>query len=78
MPAYSRLASSDPLLRHKTTRRDQLERELGAAMARRADEVVFRNERDEVCEGARANLFLAAGGPLLTPPTACGLLPGTL
>jgi 4-amino-4-deoxychorismate lyase len=78
VPAQSRFASSDPLLRHKTTRRDHLERELAAAVARGADEVVFVNERDEICEGARANLFLAADGMLLTPALACGLLPGTL
>ena len=43
-----------------------------------ADEVLFLNERDEVCEGARANVFLAREGVLLTPPLSSGLLPGTL
>ncbi|HEY8214763.1 MAG TPA: aminotransferase class IV, partial [Methylocystis sp.] len=58
---------------------DIYERELIEAKLRcDADEVLFLNERDEICEGARANVFLARDGALLTPPLACGLLPGTL
>jgi 4-amino-4-deoxychorismate lyase len=73
--ANRRFASSDPLLRHKTTRRELYEEELAGSGA---DEVLFLNEREEICEGARANVFLARAGELLTPPLACGLLPGTL
>ncbi len=73
--AKTRFLSTEPLLRHKTTRRELYEGELAASGA---DEVLFLNERDEVCEGARANVFLARGGGLLTPPVSCGLLPGTL
>lgn len=77
--AARRFNSADPLLRHKTTRRDLYEDALAeAAASRGVDEVIFLNERDEVCEAARANVFLAQGGALLTPPLACGLLPGTL
>ncbi len=77
--AHRRFASSDPLLRHKTTRRELYEGELAEAVARcGADEVLFLNERDEVCEGARTNVFLARDGMLLTPPVESGLLPGTL
>ena len=71
--------SADPLLRHKTDWRElydgeaaRLKDELGA------DEAVFCNERGEVCEGARSNIFVARGGTLLTPPLASGLLPGVL
>ena len=73
--AARRFDSGDPLLRHKTTRRELYETELARA---NADEVLFLNERDEVCEGARANVFLAREGVLLTPPLSSGLLPGTL
>ncbi|MBI1869333.1 MAG: aminotransferase class IV family protein [Methylocystis sp.] len=77
--ARRRFSSSDPLLRHKTTRRELYDGELSEASVRcGADEVLFLNERDEVCEGARANVFLARDGALLTPPLASGLLPGTL
>jgi branched-subunit amino acid aminotransferase/4-amino-4-deoxychorismate lyase len=71
--------SADLLLGHKTGWRDlydgeaaRLKEECGA------DEVVFCNERGEVCEGARSNIFVARGGLLLTPPLASGLLPGVL
>jgi branched-subunit amino acid aminotransferase/4-amino-4-deoxychorismate lyase len=77
-PARRRFSSADPLLRHKTTLRDRYENELAEAARIGADEVLFLNERDEVCEGARTNVFLVRGGELLTPPLASGLLPGTL
>ena len=73
--AERRFDSGDPLLRHKTTRRELYESELARS---KADEVLFLNEREEVCEGARANVFLAREGVLLTPPLSSGLLPGTL
>ncbi len=77
--AQKRFASDDPRLRHKTTRRALYEDELAAATKRcGADEVIFRNERDEICEAARCNVFLQQGDLFLTPPLACGLLPGTL
>jgi branched-subunit amino acid aminotransferase/4-amino-4-deoxychorismate lyase len=77
--ARRRFSSDDPLLRHKTTRRELYETELAEAQQRLgADEILFLNERAEVCEGARCNVFLARGGVLLTPPLECGLLPGTL
>jgi len=73
--AKRRFVSAEPMLRHKTTRREIYEEELARSGA---DEVLFLNERDEVCEGARTNVFLAQGDILLTPPLASGLLPGTL
>jgi len=71
--APARFDSRDPLLRHKTTRRALYEDALAVSGA---DEVVFLNERDEICEGARTNLFVKRDGVLLTPPLGCGLLPG--
>ena len=77
--ARGRFSSADPLLRHKTTRRALYDGELAEANRRNAaDEVLFLNERDEICESARCNVFLAKGDVLLTPPLSCGLLPGTL
>ena len=73
--AERRFDSGDPLLRHKTTRRELYETELARA---NADEVLFLNERDEVCEGARTNIFVERDGALLTPPVSSGLLPGVL
>jgi 4-amino-4-deoxychorismate lyase len=73
--APARFDSRDTLLRHKTTRRALYEDALAASGA---DEVIFLNERDEVCEGARTNFFVERDGLLLTPLVASGLLPGVL
>jgi 4-amino-4-deoxychorismate lyase len=75
--AEARVASSDPWLRLKTTER-QLYDAARAALPEGVDELVFLNERDEVCEGTITNVFLDLGDALLTPPVACGLLPGVL
>ncbi len=51
---------------------------LALAQAARAgaSEAVFFNTRDELCEGTGSNLFIVAGGRVLTPPTSAGLLAG--
>jgi para-aminobenzoate synthetase/4-amino-4-deoxychorismate lyase len=40
--------------------------------------VIFLNERDEVAEGSRSNIFVARDGKLLTPPLSSGALDGVL
>ncbi|PRY79546.1 4-amino-4-deoxychorismate lyase [Yoonia maritima] len=71
-----RLDSSDPWLRHKTTNR-ALYDEARAAMPDGVDELIFLNERDEVCEGTITNVFVKTrDGKSLTPPLSSGLLPG--
>lgn len=69
----------DPLLAHKTTRR-QLYDGTRAAMAAEqgCDEVVFVNADGFVTEGSFTNVFVSKGGRLLTPALPHGLLPGTL
>jgi 4-amino-4-deoxychorismate lyase len=49
-----------------------------AAMADGLDEVIFLNERGEVCDGSITTLFFDRGAGMRTPPLACGLLPGVL
>lgn len=78
LPATERLRSDDPLLAHKTTRRDAYDRARAEAAAAGADEAILCNERGELCEGAFTSLFLRRAETLLTPPLACGLLPGIL
>ena len=73
--AKRRFVSAEPMLRHKTTRRELYEEELARSGA---DEVLFLNERDESLRRRGTNVFLAQGEILLTPPIASGLLPGTL
>ena len=43
-----------------------------------ADEVVFLNEKNELCEGSFTSLFIEKDGQLFTPPLSAGLLPGIL
>jgi 4-amino-4-deoxychorismate lyase len=78
--ATTRLASGNPLLRHKTTRREIYDAARAEFSREEADEVILLNERGEVCEGTITNIFVDTndGGPLLTPAVECGLLPGVL
>jgi para-aminobenzoate synthetase/4-amino-4-deoxychorismate lyase len=75
----ARVASTDPLQRHKTNWRELYEGEF-ARLTRETgcDEVVFLNERGEVAEGSRTNIFARLEGRLLTPPLDAGVLPGCL
>lgn len=72
-----RLRSSDPWLRLKTTARERYDA-ARAALPADLDEMLFANERDEVCEGTITNVFFDLGAGLATPPIDCGLLPGVL
>jgi para-aminobenzoate synthetase / 4-amino-4-deoxychorismate lyase len=74
-----RLDEKDPLFYHKTTRRQFFDREMERQKALTGcDEVVFLNNKGELTEGTRTNLFVELDGRLFTPALACGLLPGTL
>lgn len=73
--AGERLRSDDPWLRLKTTRRAIYDR-TRAALPEGVDEVLFLNERGEICEGTITTVFFDAGEGLCTPPLSCGLLPG--
>lgn len=73
-----RVCSSDPLNRHKTDWRDVYEEEYAKAKARGVDEAILLNERGEICEGTRTNVFIERGGRLLTPPLSSGALGGCL
>lgn len=75
--APARLSSSDPWLGVKSTRRAAYD-EARAALPDGIDELVFLNERDEVCDGTITTLFFDRGAGLRTPPLSCGLLPGVL
>lgn len=72
-----RLASNDPWLQVKTTRRALYDR-ARASLPNGLDEVLFFNERDELCEGSITTLFVEEGEILLTPPLSSGCLPGIL
>jgi para-aminobenzoate synthetase/4-amino-4-deoxychorismate lyase len=74
-----RVDEKDPLFFHKTTRREFYDREMERQKALTGcDEVIFLNQKGELTEGTRTNLFLEQAGRLFTPALTCGLLPGTL
>ncbi|MGE4451709.1 aminotransferase class IV [Castellaniella sp.] len=72
------LDAGDPWLRHKTTHRP------GFAAAQRwlqahpdHFDLIFGNTAGELCEGSRCTIYVRdTAGAWLTPPLACGLLPG--
>nr|WP_321533059.1 bifunctional chorismate-binding protein/class IV aminotransferase [uncultured Desulfuromonas sp.] len=68
--------SRDPWLQHKTDQRQRYEalRE----QAHGADDVLMYNERGEITETTTANVVVHYQGRWVTPPVACGLLPGTM
>jgi 4-amino-4-deoxychorismate lyase len=77
--ARARLSSVDPLVRHKTSRRELYMKARAEYQVHQADEMILLNERGEICEGTITNIFLDTGdGVLLTPALASGLLPGVL
>ena len=43
-----------------------------------ADEVIFLNNKNEICEGSYTSIFIKKNGVLVTPPLSSGLLPGIL
>jgi para-aminobenzoate synthetase/4-amino-4-deoxychorismate lyase len=66
--------SREPLLYHKTTRRQGYERR--AAGRPDCGDVLLVNEQAQVTESTIANVVAAIGGERWTPPLECGLLPG--
>jgi para-aminobenzoate synthetase/4-amino-4-deoxychorismate lyase len=69
--------SENAFLFHKTTHRPLQQSELSQAREEGYLEVIFRNERDEVTEGAFSNIWILKNGVYYTPPISSGLLNGT-
>ena len=70
--------SRNPLLRHKTTWRKTYDDAWQAAVGRGGFDAIFTNERGEVTEGGRSNIFALIDGRWFTPPISCGVLPGVM
>ncbi len=70
--------SGDPMLQYKTSWRPA--HDAAAEYAQRAGcfDALLQNERGELTEGSRTNLFARIDGILYTPPLSCGVLPGVL
>jgi para-aminobenzoate synthetase/4-amino-4-deoxychorismate lyase len=70
--------SDDLFLRHKTSVRSRYDAAWRAAEAQGAFDALFFNERGELTEGGRSNVFVRIDGRWFTPPLSCGLLPGVV
>jgi para-aminobenzoate synthetase/4-amino-4-deoxychorismate lyase len=75
---FAPMRSNDWLLRHKTTRRAEYDRGWREAEANGAFDTLFFNERGELTEGGRSNVFVKLNGRWWTPPLTAGLLPGVM
>ena len=72
-------ASNDPLLKHKTTKREKFETARMEYPTETIQEVILLNEFNQICEGTFTNIFVDLGDErLATPDVSCGLLPGIL
>src|SRR6202012_1349314 len=79
-PDYGFLATdaNDPLLGHKTTRRAEYDRGWREAEALGAFDTLFFNERGELTEGGRSNVFVKLAGRGWNPPLSSGVLSGVM
>lgn len=70
--------STERLLQHKTTLQKAFYPEAGERIEKEGlADLIYLNERGDVTEGSRANVFYRLEGRLYTPPVSDGLLPGT-
>ncbi|MGI4849349.1 MAG: chorismate-binding protein [Janthinobacterium lividum] len=76
--ARQRIDSGQLFQRHKTSVRQFYDTAWRQAQAQGAFDMLFFNERDELAEGARSNVFLHIDGQWFTPPLSSGALPGVM
>jgi para-aminobenzoate synthetase / 4-amino-4-deoxychorismate lyase len=70
--------ASDLFLRHKSSVRERYDAAWRAAEKQGAFDTLFFNERGELTEGGRCNVFLKLDGCWYTPPLSAGVLPGVM
>lgn len=69
----------NPWLYYKTTNRKTYDNEWQEYKSQGFDEVIYQNEKGQLTEGSRTNIFIDFGDKkLATPPISCGLLNGIL
>ncbi|QYF95982.1 aminodeoxychorismate synthase component I [Massilia sp. PAMC28688] len=76
--AQGATSADDLFLRHKTSIRTRYDEAWRAAEAQGAFDALFFNERGELTEGGRSNVFVRLAGRWYTPPLSCGVLPGVM
>ena len=72
------MRSDDLFLRHKTSMRGRYDAAWRDAEAQGGFDTLFFNERGELTEGGRSNVFVKLEGRWYTPPLSAGALPGVM
>lgn len=73
------LESGNIFLQHKTTMRGVYDKVLQQLTTQgEYFDALFFNERKELCEGARSNIFVVKNKVWYTPPLSCGVLNGVM
>jgi para-aminobenzoate synthetase / 4-amino-4-deoxychorismate lyase len=72
------MQSDDLLLAHKTTLRHIYDEGWKHAETVGAFDTLFFNERGELTEGGRSNVFVKINSQWMTPPLSAGVLPGVM
>jgi para-aminobenzoate synthetase / 4-amino-4-deoxychorismate lyase len=70
--------SSDIFLRHKSSVRTRYDAAWRSAEEQGGFDMLFCNERGELTEGGRSNVFVKVDGCWYTPPLDAGVLPGVM
>ena len=70
--------SDDLFLRHKTSVRGRYDAAWRDAEVQGGFDTLFFNERGELTEGGRSNVFVKLEGRWYTPPLSAGVLPGVM
>ena len=70
--------ADDLFLRHKTSIRTRYDQAWHEAEAHGGFDTLFFNERGELTEGGRSNVFVRLDGRWYTPPLSSGVLPGIM
>ncbi|MDB5908737.1 MAG: pabB [Massilia sp.] len=70
--------ADDVFARHKTSIRARYDAAWRDAERHGAFDALFFNERGELTEGGRSNVFVRIGGQWYTPPLSSGVLPGIM
>ncbi|MDP8230060.1 MAG: aminodeoxychorismate synthase component I [Candidatus Gorgyraea atricola] len=71
-----KVSSENPYLYHKSTNRDLYNKEHTKWKRCGYFDIIFRNEKNQITEGAISNIIIKKGQFYYTPPLECGLLNG--
>ena len=74
--SQNKISSTDRFRHFKTTNRKLYDKEYASYKSKGLYEVLYLNEKNELAEGSRSNIFLKKNNQWFTPPLNSGALPG--